>query len=253
VFDNNTDRDWEKFGKDDAYFGVIAHPKYRKSNLTEEGKKEFFQSGADDIDRVLSTVRRQIDQDFTIKKAIDFGCGVGRVLIPLASVSEEVIGIDVSDSMLDEAKENCKAQSIENVAFIKSDDTLSRLKNKYNFIHSLIVFQHIPVTRGMQIFENLLTHLDVGGVCVVHFTYATYNKERKFLSFIKKYIPFSRNFINLTLKRDFFAPQMQMNKYNLNQLLLLLQKADIHNYYAEFTNHGGELGMVFYFQKNEAA
>jgi hypothetical protein len=34
-----TDKEWEKFGKNDAYFGVISCDKYRKLNLTEKNKK----------------------------------------------------------------------------------------------------------------------------------------------------------------------------------------------------------------------
>jgi hypothetical protein len=37
------------------------------------------------------------------------------------------------------------------------------LKGKYDFIHSYIVFQHIPVERGKRIFEKLLAHLETGG------------------------------------------------------------------------------------------
>ena len=239
MLNSNTDKEWEKFGKDDPYFGVFAPDYFRRINLTDENKEEFFKSGVNYIDAVLEKIRQHIDQAFTIKKALDFGCGVGRLVIPLANVAKEVTGVDVSDSMLNEAKKNCEARLIKNVVFVKSDDSLSLLNGKYDFIHSFIVFQHIPVTRGEQIFKNLLAHLESDGVCVVHFTYARNYTIKKLVPFVKKYIPFSSNLINLIMGRKFFAPQMQMNCYDVNRLFLTIQKANVFECYTEFTNHGG--------------
>jgi cyclopropane fatty-acyl-phospholipid synthase-like methyltransferase len=249
MFISDTDKEWEKFGRDDPYFGVITDDKFHKLNLTNENKDEFFKSGSNYIDDVLKKIRQHIDQTFTIKKALDFGCGVGRLVIPLANVAQEVTGVDVSDSMLNEAKKNCDARSIKNVVLVKSDDRLSRLNGKYDFIHSFIVFQHIPVARGERIFENLIAHLEDDGVCVVHFTYAKEHAIRKLVAFVKKYIPFSNNFINLIMGRKIFAPQLQMNAYNVNRLLFTIQKANVVDYYNTFTNHGGVLGIVLYFKK----
>jgi ubiquinone/menaquinone biosynthesis C-methylase UbiE len=253
MFNSNTDKEWEEFGKDDPYFGVLTSDKYHKSNLTDEGREDFFKSGFSYIDEVIEKVRLHIDPDFTIKRALDFGCGVGRLVVPIANIAEEVTGVDVSDSMLSEAKKNCETYSINNVTFAKSDDSLSLLKGKYDFINSFIVFQHIPVTRGERIFESLIAHLDHGGVCVVHFTYASEYKIRKLISFIKRYVPLSGNFINLIKGKKFFAPQMQMNAYDLNQLYLTIHKAGVRGYYVELTNHGGMLGITVYFQKPKIA
>jgi ubiquinone/menaquinone biosynthesis C-methylase UbiE len=248
MFDD-TDRHWEKFGKDEPYFGVITSEEFRAANLTEESKEEFFAGGSNYIKRVLEEVRQHTGRSLSIKRALDFGCGVGRVLIPLADIAQEVTGVDVSDSMLKEARKNCEARSLTNVVFGKSDDALSFLKGKYDFIHSYIVFQHIPVERGKRIFEKLLAHLETGGVCVVHFTYAKDYPTRRWASFIKKYLPLSRNFINLIRGRNFFATDMQMNPYDLNHVFSTIQKANVRKCYTTLTNHGGELGIIIGFSK----
>ncbi|HKJ31811.1 MAG TPA: class I SAM-dependent methyltransferase [Balneolales bacterium] len=100
------------------------------------------------MDDILKKIRKYVDPHFSINRALDFGCGVGRLLIPLSVYSSHVTGVDVSESMLDEARKNCEARQITNVDFIKSDDDLSLLNRKFNFIHSYIVFQHIPAKRG---------------------------------------------------------------------------------------------------------
>lgn len=249
MFNQDTDKEWEKFGKEDPYFGVITHDKFRKSNLTDAVKAEFFESGYRYIDEVLETIRNHIDPNFTIKRALDFGCGVGRLVIPLAKVAQEVTGIDVSEAMLAEAQKNCEASSLHNVTLIKSDDSLSQLNGSYNFIHSFIVFQHISPDRGEQIFDNLIAHLESEGICVVHFTYGRTYRPSRLLTFVQKYIPLSTNLINLKNGRKFSAPQMQMNTYNLNRLFLIIQRVNVSNCYMTFTDHGGELGVVIYFKR----
>ena len=251
MFNNSTDKDWEKFGRHDPYFGVITDDKFRQSNLTDENREEFFRSGADYIKAIFWNIGQHIDPQFTARKALDFGCGVGRLVIPLAKVAQEVTGIDVSDSMLKEARENCDARSLENVSFVSSDDGLSQLDGKYDFIHSFIVFQHIPVERGEQIFNQLMERLEVGGVCVVHFTYAKNYKAGKLLPLIKKYVPLSKNFINWIKGRGFLSYSMQMNAYNMNHLLLTIQKANVRDFYAEFTDAVDEFGLILYFKKPE--
>lgn len=248
MFNSDTDAQWDEFGKNEPYYGVLTEDKFRTINLTDDRKEEFFRSGYQYVDRVLQTIREHIDPNYTIKIALDFGCGVGRVVVPLAELAEHVIGVDVSDSMLSEAKKNCEARSIRNVGFVKSDDKLSLLDGKFDFIHSFIVFQHIPVKRGDRIFENLISHLEDGGVCVIHFTYAKDYRIRKLVPWIKNYVPLSRYFINLLKRRNLFAPQMQMNTYDLNKLFFIMQKSNVSEFHAEYTDHGGELGIELYFR-----
>lgn len=251
MFNSDSDNEWEKLGKDDPYFSVITQDKYKESNLTEESKEDFFRSGHSYIENVLKKIRKHLHPNYSVKKALDFGCGAGRLVVPLAEFSEHVTGVDVSESMLIEAKKNCDARSVENVDFFKSDDNLSLLSNKYDFIHSFIVFQHIPVKRGEIIFKNLLSHLEDGGVCVLHFTYTRDSIISKWSPFIKNYIPFAKNIINLIRGRSFFAPQMQMNNYNLNKIFFIMQKNYIRDFHAEYTDHEGALGIILYFRKPE--
>ncbi|MFH1146354.1 MAG: class I SAM-dependent methyltransferase [Pseudomonadota bacterium] len=253
MFNTGTDKQWEKSGKNDPYYGVLTLEKYRSVNLTEENKEEFFDSGYGHLDHILMKIERYIEQDFIIRKALDFGCGVGRLLVPLAEIAESVTGIDVSQAMLDEAKKNCEARAIKNASFLKSDDSILPLSGKYNFIHSFIVFQHIPVRRGECIFRNLLGLLDDGGVCVIHFTYAKARKIMEWVQWVTRCIPFAANTINLLKGKGFFAPQMQMNSYDLNRILSVIQNNGIPDFYAEYTNHGGSLGIILYFKKPEKA
>jgi hypothetical protein len=44
-------------------------------------------------------------------------------------------------------------------------------------------------------------------------------------------------------------PEMQMNYYNLGQLMFILEQAGVHRVFSTFTNHSGAIGVFMYFQK----
>lgn len=262
----NTDVEWEKWGKSDPYFAVLTHQKFRNENLTPESKEEFFESGKSHVNQVLKTCREHFDQDFEPDAVLDFGCGTGRLVIPFAGIASQVVGLDVSDSMLDEARKNCEEQSLRNVRLIKSDDNLSNLHGQFDLVNSFIVFQHIPVERGGKLFTRLLDHLNEGGICAIHVLYSMPVQES-----IEEPPPDSlarkanRRFWRLVniLKRSGQAtagneeatetvepdPEMQMNPYDLNEIFLTAQSAGIQRIFFEFTDHGGALGTYLYFQK----
>ncbi|AWF81455.1 class I SAM-dependent methyltransferase [Microbulbifer sp. A4B17] len=249
MFVTNSDREWEKFGKNDAYYGVLTEEKFRKSNITDDVKEYFFETGRNHIQSTLAQVRQHVDEDFIVKRALDFGCGVGRIAIPLAGIAESVTGVDISDSMLDEARSNSHTRALENIEFIKADETLSIVQGKYNFIHSFIVFQHIPVQRGEKVFSLLLDKLESGGVCVAHFTYGKASKLNRLTSFLSNHVPLAGNILNLLKGKHFSAPRMQMNDYNLNRLLSFIQREAVSNCFLDFTDHGGAFGVTLYFKK----
>jgi ubiquinone/menaquinone biosynthesis C-methylase UbiE len=250
----NTDHDWEKLAAIDSYFNVWTDERFRKANLTNENKEAFFRSGYDYLAHILQKIRNQFDPTFKPRKSLDFGCGVGRIVVPLAEISESVVGVDVSESMLHEARRNCNARSISNVSFVKSDDDLSLLNGRFDFLHFIIVFQHIPISRGERILKKLLTHAEKGGICVFHFTYvANIALGLKIESWIKNQIPFGRHLFNLARGKKMTAPSMQMNAYDLNQIVRAMQEIGVRNFYAEHTDHGRYLGLLVYFQvPNEA-
>ena len=54
---------------------------------------------------------------------------------------------------------------------------------------------------------------------------------------------------DVTSSGGFFFYGMQMNAYDINNLLLMIQKADVQNFYTEFTHSEDEFGLMIYFKK----
>jgi len=240
----NTDEAWEQWGRRDPYFGVITDPRYRRRSIKENDKHDFFESGRWHVDYVMKTIHGHIDPDFTARSVLDFGCGVGRTLVSFAQIANTVVGLDVSTSMLDEAGKNCRDRGLDNVKLALSDDALSALTESVDLIHCCIVFQHIAADRGREIFRGLLTHLAPHGIGAFQFLYS-------------KAIYESTNGIppSMASPRDAAPaaspvadPEIQMNPYNMNEILFLMQQAGARRFHADFTDHGGELGVFLFFQ-----
>lgn len=247
---DKTDKDWESFGANDPYFAVLTDDKFHATNLSEEHREDFFKSGEAHISHILETIRKHFDKDFSPKNCLDFGCGVGRLVIPLARVSQFVTGVDVSQSMLVEAGNNCQARSINNVLLLKCDDELEVLDEEYDFIHSFIVFQHIPFRRGEKILQRLLSHLACDGIGVLHFTIGVKADSLHTVStYIKSHVPFGRNIINIMRGRKINAAEMQMNAYDLHRILEILHSFGICKFFAEFADDEPIQSIILYFKK----
>jgi 2-polyprenyl-3-methyl-5-hydroxy-6-metoxy-1,4-benzoquinol methylase len=251
-----TDKAWEYYGKEDPYYGVLTQERYTAKKLSEEAKEEFFATGERYVESVLKTVRDHLDPSFRPTRALDFGCGVGRLALPLARVSDSVVGVDVSESMLAIAEANGREQGLANVTFVKGDDSLSRVSGRFNFVHSFIVFQHIPPNRGAVIFKRLIDLLQDNGIGVLHVTYSyagTVRLGRKLLKAAKQSLPFFAGTLNVLKGKPFGEPTMQMNEYDLNQLLRILQESDCHDIHVRFSETSVQghpfYGVSLFFQK----
>jgi trans-aconitate methyltransferase len=256
MFTNDSDKTWGYFGKKDPYFGVLTANEFRGGSLTPEAKEQFFATGQRYVDFVLSTIREHVDPAFKPVRGLDFGCGVGRLTIPLARHSESMIGVDVSEGMLAEAAKNAKECGLSNATFVPSDDHLSKVAGPLNFVHSFIVFQHIPPRRGEVILRTLIDLLTEGGVGALHFTFSWSSgtsPARRLLTRGYKAFPLAYGMRNLLKRLPVNEPMMQMNEYNLNHLLRILQENDCHNVHVRFTETGyyGQpfYGAILFFQK----
>jgi SAM-dependent methyltransferase len=245
------DKEWEKFGVKEPYYSIMCDDKFRKESLTEELLNRFFKSGEDFVKYVLERIRNSVDPTFlNPKNALDFGCGVGRCAIPLAKVCEKVIGTDVSESMLQEAKKNSVEQSVTNVDFIKSDDFLTQINGTFDLIVSFEVFHNIPLNRGYKLFENLLDRLSQNGVMAVDILY---HREAalaiRFIGKLRKLLPFANSFVNLILRRPIFEPLIEKNVYDINKLFYFLDKKACSNIYIEFFGKDQQLHIFLFTQR----
>ncbi len=241
----NSDREWEAYGAENPYFGVLSNARFLKENLTEEARLDFWQSGQNDIETVFQNIRQHVDPLFLPVRALDFGCGVGRLLFAIRTHCEHATGVDVSPSMLAEAKRQAAIKAIDNISLIESSDCSELGESAFCFVHSYIVFQHIPEARGYVILDRLLASLRSGGIGVLHFTFSNNNF---WLWKIIRNVPFNKQLRNVVQGMPLNTPRMQMNEYDLNLVMKKLWSHGVSKCYMAFSDHG-VLGVVIYFKK----
>ena len=266
----DTDTAWEQWGARDPYFGVLTDPKFRAAAITAEGKEQFFASGRLHVDHVIEQIRKGFDPAFEPARVLDFGCGVGRLLVAFAGHAKEVVGMDVSPSMRAEAQRNCDARGLGHVAIVASDDRLSAAAGSFDLVHSCLVLQHVEVARGRDIFAQLVSRIRPGGFGALQVTFAWDLYAGNFGQLPPPPPapppPSTLTLLKRQLKRclaPFLAapepvvvpvvenpdPEMQMNYYNLSELMFVLQRAAVHRVQVELADHGGAFGALMIFQR----
>ena len=150
--------DWEEFARREPYFAVLTDARFLRERVDLD---EFYSTGEADIARLFADIVRYLGAPFAPRSALDFGCGVGRLTFALTRRVPEVVGCDASATMLRLAQ-----SAVPNATF-----TTELPRRAFDFVCSLIVFQHIPVSEGMPLVERLLASLDAGGVAALHFTF----------------------------------------------------------------------------------
>ena len=155
---HRTPSDWEELARREPYFPVF----------TDEGVRDdaFLETGEADVALLLPAIAAILGRDVPLASVLDFGCGAGRLTIPLARRAVRVIACDIAPSMFEHARKNVCEAGLSNVAFVET----RALAGRFDFICSLLVFQHIRAAEGYEIIRALLDLLSPGGVAALQLT-----------------------------------------------------------------------------------
>jgi trans-aconitate methyltransferase len=139
-------------------------PSYRAGRRTRE---DAVETGYRQVAQLTGKLEAHTGASLASLHALDFGCGWGRLALPLAKRCEHVYGLDVAPSVLQEAERNAKKMKVSNVEWLDSGK-LAELSGRYDVVISMFVFQHIPVREGERILAMLVEGLRAGGMGAIH-------------------------------------------------------------------------------------
>ncbi len=235
----DTDADWRELGVSNPYWGVISQPRFLRENVTAEGLDDFYLSGRQQIDAVVADLAW-----LTGKKpdgrALDFGCGVGRLTEAMTRYAQQVTGYDISPGMLELARaRNGRGKYVNELP-----DAL------FDWINSFIVFQHIPPERGMDLLRQLMARLAPGGVISLQITIwrdpelEAWPEEHGLRRLLQK----PRQML---WARRLPVGQILMYDYDLSKVVRILNEAGVEDMRMLSTNHGGHHGVVILGRKSD--
>jgi SAM-dependent methyltransferase len=237
----DTDADWDVIARRHPFFGVLAAERFRDDTMTADDVEVFFEWGRADVEKAVAPYRRLTDTQFAPKRALDFGCGVGRMTFAMAAYADEVVGVDVAPRMLEVAREQAVARNVGNVEF---RSTLPA--EPVDWVNSLIVLQHIPPRRGHVMLEELAGLLNPGGWFSVQLTF--FRDERHVGEITRDLADYRYDgeTVDLLSTPDVDVGSMSMYDYDLNRVFRTLFLAGIEEVMAKHTDDAGCHGAWFF-------
>lgn len=149
---------WEQWATDDPLFAILSDPKKRggKWDIGE------FMAHTPELDSALELASKHRLLHGR-SKALDLGCGVGRITQALADHYDEVVGVDISEAMIAQAaKLNRHGDRCE---YFSGD--LSRFADStFDLAFSVYVIQHIPRSMQGKVLRELVRVVNPDGLVI---------------------------------------------------------------------------------------
>jgi len=161
-------RNWNRFGEADPLWAVLTDPDKRNGGWDVT---EFFATGEQELGVVLQQIEEVhpgwLAATTPTGRAIDFGCGVGRLTQTLSRVFARCDGVDIAPSMIDQARRHAEETgAADRCTFhVNTTSTLSAFADDtFDFGYSAHVFQHMEPQFAASYVAELVRVLRPGGI-----------------------------------------------------------------------------------------
>jgi SAM-dependent methyltransferase len=155
-------RHWERLARRDPYWAVLTDPDKRGGGWDVA---EFFRSGTDEIDSALERAGA-LGIVVTRRRALDFGCGAGRLTQAMAAHFTRCDGVDISESMLRLAERHNRYPDRCAYHLNTAQDLALFADESFDFVYSTLVLQHMEPRYSTHYMRELARVLAPGGLLV---------------------------------------------------------------------------------------
>jgi SAM-dependent methyltransferase len=158
---------WNRLGELDPLWAVLSDDAKKGGRWDLD---EFFESGRMEVDDVMRRVDAAVTADgrqpLKPERALDFGCGVGRISQALRRHAGQVMGVDIADSMIRRARNLNRA---DNVRFqLSSGELLEQLDDDtFDLVYTAHVLQHMETTYQRRYVSEFFRILRPNGVAML--------------------------------------------------------------------------------------
>lgn len=159
--------EWEALARREPYFSLLDSNGACDSAGSSVPSAAYFQSGEEDVATLLAALTALLSREIPLRRVLDFGCGAGRLTLPLARRAERVVACDIAATMLAHVRRNAANAGLRNVTTLSSDAVLELPPGSFDFVCTLLVFQHIATSTGTLLFRKLIELLIPGGIAAV--------------------------------------------------------------------------------------
>ncbi len=153
---------WNAYGEIDPLWAILTESD-KKGNRWDEA--EFFQVGRTQIAKVLAEVAA-LGLPVRGGRALDFGCGVGRLTQALCGHFQECRGVDIAPSMIALAHTHNKFGDRCRYDLNDRGDLSLFASDSFDLVYTWAVLQHIHPTYSCEYLKEFVRVLAPGGVLV---------------------------------------------------------------------------------------
>ncbi|WP_017626490.1 class I SAM-dependent methyltransferase [Nocardiopsis chromatogenes] len=133
-------RDWTRLGADEPLWAVCVDPGKRGGRWDAE---EFLATGEDEVAAALGRLE-ELGAAPSPGRALDFGCGAGRLSNALARRFSSVVGVDISEPMLRRARELDRSGGRIEFVLNTGPDLRALPDASVDLVYTDLVLQHLP-------------------------------------------------------------------------------------------------------------
>ena len=187
---------WDNLAKVDPMWAILSDPK-KKGGKWEQ--QEFFASGIAEIDAVMEHVKK-IQPSLRCRRALDFGCGLGRLTQALGAHFDEVVGVDIPPAMIQGAERyNSRGERCTYVLNPRANLALFG-DGHFDFLYSNLVLQHMHPKYSAVYLREFVRVLAPGGVALFQ---VPDRMRMTFKGLLMRIVP--RGLLRLRYKMDMFC------------------------------------------------
>lgn len=235
---------WERLACTEPYYAVLTNLAFLGAADSPDLVRQFFATGEADVAWLLELAARVDQQSLRTVSALDFGCGVGRLTLALTGRFEHVVGVDVSPTMIELADRHREMARIANAEFVTVQQARAT-PELFDFICSLIVFQHIPAPVGYELIEWLLRKTKPGGIAALHVVCSRPGGWfRRVARRLRSRVYVVHRAIQTIRREAIRLPYMEVNAYDLRKVLDLYERCGFGKALLESTDHADVRGVV---------
>ncbi len=130
--------EWNERAREDAHYFVAF-------GRRDQDDEEFFATAADLVRELEAELKRlPPDVPAASRRALEIGCGPGRLMRPMSRHFGEIHGVDVSDEMIARAQRKLAGVPHAHAHHASGSDLALFDSGYFDFVYSYAVFQHIP-------------------------------------------------------------------------------------------------------------
>src|SRR4051812_3527224 len=229
---------WDAFAAREPHFAVLTAPRFLQANLTPEREREFFASGETTVSWMLRVIDAALIPEFAPMTVLEYGCGIGRLALPLARRPGSITAIDNSPSMLARARQEAERQQLAHIAF-ETPETLFSAPRSFDLVVCYHVLQRMPRHEAVALARRLFAMIAPGGVGVFQWPYRSHDSAIVHASrWTREHLPGVNAAVNAARGKPAGDPFIPTHVFDLPEMLAVFDHAGVRATHVALERHG---------------